>query len=138
MKFLPAKQKFKKYQKGKSFNKIKILKTRLKYGQIGLRLMEPFRITSKQLKTLYNSLKKKMKKKGRVILTVFPQTPITKKPTEVRMGKGKGGVSFWAAKIRAGTILCEISTFRISFGLKVLKKLSFKLPIKTKVMIRSV
>lgn len=136
MNLIPLTHKFKKYQKGKSFNRIKIFRSSLKYGQIGLRLLEPFRITSKQLITLYNFLRKRMKKKGRVILTVFPQTPITKKPTEVRMGKGKGSVAFWIAKICAGTIICEISTFNISLAIKILKRTRFKLPVKTSIFLR--
>ena len=77
-----------------------------------------------------------MKKKGKVLITIFPQTPITKKPVEVRMGKGKGSVAFWVAKIKAGRIICEISTFKISYAVKVLNNLRYRLPVKTKAVVR--
>lgn len=137
MNYIPLKQKFKKSQKGKSFNKITVLRNNLKFGQLGLKVLEHCRLTSKQILALYNNLKKKMKKRGSVLISVFPHTPISKKPTEVRMGKGKGGVAFWVAKLGAGATLCEISTFQKSFALKVLKRVRFKLPIKTKIILRS-
>jgi large subunit ribosomal protein L16 len=136
MKLFPKKTKYKKSQKGRAFNRIKVSKTIFNYGQCGLKAITSGRINSKQLITLYNSLKKKMKKKGKVIIRIFPQTPISKKPNEVRMGKGKGNVSFWVAKVCAGTVLCEISTPHKLFANKVLNDARFKISLKTKVLKR--
>jgi large subunit ribosomal protein L16 len=136
MLFIPKKQKYKKQQKGKSFQKVVSNYSSVKYGQVGLKVLHPTRFNSKQIIMLYNNLKKKMKKKGKVLITIFPQTPITKKPVEVRMGKGKGNVDFWVAKVKAGRIICEISTFKISYALKVLNNLRYRLPVKTKAVIR--
>lgn len=136
MLFIPKKQKYKKQQKGKSFRKIVYKSCTLKHGQIGLKTLHSARFDSKLIISLYNNLKKKMKKKGKVLITVFPQTPITNKPVEVRMGKGKGNVAFWVAKVKAGCIICEISTFKITSAINVLKNIRFKLPVKTKIVLR--
>lgn len=134
MLFIPIKQKYKKQQKGKAFNKVIKSKSFLKYGQIGLKVLSSYRLNSKQLVALFNGLKKKIKKKGKLIISVFPQTPITKKPIEVRMGKGKGNVSHWVSKVKPGNILCEISTPNVIFAKKILNYARFKLPIKTKII----
>jgi len=136
MLFVPKKHKYKKHQKGKCFRKIVFKSCVLKHGQVGLKVLHFAKFNSKLLVSLYNNLKKKMKKKGKVIITIFPQTSITKKPVEVRMGKGKGNVAFWAAKVKAGSIICEISTFKINSAINVLNNIRFKLPVKTKVVIR--
>ena len=77
-----------------------------------------------------------MKKKARVIISVFPQAAITKKPTEVRMGKGKGSFSSWVARVFAGSTLCEILTQNKILAIRVLKKVRSKLPIKTRIFFR--
>jgi large subunit ribosomal protein L16 len=138
MLFIPKKQKFKKYQKGKSFKKITIITNKLRYGQFGLKSLHFSRITSKQLIMLYNNLKKKIKKKGRVILCVFAHICVTKKPIEVRMGKGKGPINFWSAKIKGGSLLCEISCLEKynTLVVKTLNSIRFKFPIKTKIVKR--
>jgi large subunit ribosomal protein L16 len=134
MLFIPTKQKYKKQQKGKAFNRIVKNKSLFTYGQIGLRILSSYRFNSKQLMALYNGLRKKFKRKGKLILNVFPQTPITKKPIEVRMGKGKGNVSYWVSRIKSGSLLCEISTPRLVFAKKILNYARFKLPFKTKIV----
>lgn len=134
MQFVPLKQKYKKQQKGKVFNKIVNTKTFLKYGQIGLVVLSFSRLDSKQLVAVFNNLRKKIKKKGKLIMSVFPQTPITKKPIEVRMGKGKGNVSHWVARVRPGTLLCEISTSNLLFAKRILTYARYKLSIETKII----
>jgi len=136
MLLIPKKQKYKKLQKGRSFNKVKPQNNHLIYGQIGLKVLNSVRIKSKQLIAVYNNIKKKIKKKGKVVLTTFPQTPVTKKPTEIRMGKGKGSVNYWASKISAGSVICEISTFYTALAVKILKKIRFKISPKTKLIFR--
>jgi large subunit ribosomal protein L16 len=136
MLFIPLKSKYKKFQKGKSFLKLRFNDSHLKFGQLGLRALSSCRITSKQLVTLYNFLRKKMKKKGKVIFNIFPNISVTKKPLEVRMGKGKGSFSFWCARVFAGSIFCEISTRHIYLAVKVLNNARFKLPLKSKIYYR--
>ena len=70
------------------------------------------------------------------MITVFPQTPITRKPIEVRMGKGKGSVSFWVAKVKAGSTICEISTKYLFLANKVLNRVRYKFPVKTRIVYR--
>jgi large subunit ribosomal protein L16 len=137
MLLVPLKQKYKKSQKGKAFNKIKSNKLLFKCGQIGLKSLSAQRVSSKQLITLYNHLRKQFKKRGKVFLRVFPQKSITKKPTEVRMGKGKGSFHSWVVCLSPGIVLCEISTPYIRFAKKVLHSLRPKLSFKTTIIYRS-
>ena len=133
----PLKLKYKKYNKGRAFNKIGMVKSAFNYGQLSLRSLSHAKLETKEISALYNFLRKKMKKKGRVILRLFPNLPVTKKPAEIRMGKGKGNVHKWVAKCYPGSILCEIATPNTVLALKVLKSARFKLSIKTKIFQRS-
>ncbi len=133
--FTPRNTKFNKSQKGKRKNllgKYKTLKMFKKHSYY-LNTLESGQLSSKQLQTLYDSLNKYIKKSGKVFLKVFAHCPKTKKPLEVRMGKGKGSVAFWIAKVSTGTLLCEILTISPSLALKALIYAKKKLPIKTKI-----
>jgi large subunit ribosomal protein L16 len=134
--FIPSNFKYKKHQKGKSFNRIKISSKDLKFGQIALKTTAFAKLSSKQIIAFYNFLRKKFKKKGKLLIKIFPHISVSKKPTEVRMGKGKGAFNFWASKISTGTILCEIATFYISYAQKMLNLARYRLPLKTKIIIR--
>ena len=136
MTLLPHKQKFKKQQKGKSFNKISsiIALNKLQFGSYGLKSISSGRLTSKQIESMVNSINKIIKKTGRLVLKVFPHTPVSKKPIEVRMGKGKGNVDHFIAKIRAGIILCEIETTSKTLALKAFALAQIRLPLKTKII----
>ena len=136
--FVPLKFKYKKHQKGRSFNKIKTNFKDLKFGQIALKTTTFARLSSKQIVAFYNFLRKKLKKKGKVLINIFPHVSVSKKPIEVRMGKGKGAFSFWASKITSGTILCEISTFNTSYVYKILNLARFRLSLKTKIIVRKI
>jgi large subunit ribosomal protein L16 len=135
MAFIPLKKKYKKEQKGRSLNKIKklISLADLKGGSYVLKSLDFGRLNSKQIESMYQSINKIIKKSGRIILKVFAHTPISKKPIEVRMGKGKGNIDHWVAKIKAGTVLCEVETNMNSLALKALSSAQFRLPIKTKI-----
>lgn len=135
MSFIPIKRKYKKEQKGRSLNKIKKLigLDYFKCCSYGLKSLDFGRLNSKHIESMYQSINKIIKKNGRVVLKVFAHTPISKKPIEVRMGKGKGNIDHWVAKIKSGTILCEIETNMNSLALKALKIAQFRLPIKTKI-----
>lgn len=136
MNFIPQKQRYKKQQKGKSFNRVNSVKliNSTQIEMIGLRTQSSGRVTSKQLLSFYKNVKKLIKKTGRIILCIYPQTPITKKPIEVRMGKGKGNVSFWVAKVKAGTTLCKIESNSPSLALKALIQAKQKISLKTKII----
>jgi large subunit ribosomal protein L16 len=136
--FIPSKFKFKKHQKGKAFNLIKSDTNNFQFGQIALKSITFTRLSSKQIITFYNFIKKKLKKKGKLLIRIFPQTSVSKKPIEVRMGKGKGAFNFWASKTSSGVILCEVATFYLSFAYKVLNAARFRLPLKTKIIIRKI
>ena len=135
MKFIPKNLKYAKQQKGKTYNKInKPLTIKfLKKGSIYLKSTESGRITSKQLETFYKTTSKYVKKTGKIILKIFPQTSLTKKPIEVRMGKGKGSVALWVAKVKSGSILCEIISQVPKLTILALTYAQQKLPIKTKI-----
>ena len=136
MTLFPKKQKFKKQYKGKSFNKIHsvfALNT-LKFGSYGLKALTTGRLTSKQIEAMVNSINKIIKKTGRLVLKVFPHTPVSKKPIEVRMGKGKGNVDHFIAKIKAGVLLCEVETTSKALALKALTLAQIRLPLKTKII----
>jgi len=131
----PRQQKYNKQQKGKSFNRV-IKETYLEnknFWVVSLKALETGRITAKQLDAVYQCLNKKLKKLGKVILCVFPQTPITKKPIETRMGKGKGNVELWVAKIKAGVVILRIICANVTFAAGALIQAQKRLPIRTKI-----
>jgi len=136
MLFTPKKSKFVKQQKGKAFNRLNKLTSsnQLQKGCVGLVSIDSGRISSKQLISLRQTLNKYVKKKGRVFINIFPQTPITNKSIKVRMGKGKGKVCYWIAKVKPGLVLCEIETNSLLTAEKALKLGQFRLPISTKII----
>ena len=104
----------------------------LNYGAYGLKATQPERIISKQIEAARVSLTRYMKRTGKVWLRIFPNIPVSKKPTEVRMGKGKGTTEFWACRVKPGRIIFEIDGVSESVARIALYKASTKLPIKTK------
>ena len=109
----------------------------LNYGSYGLKAIEPERIISKQIEAARVSLTRFMKRTGKVWLRIFPNIPISKKPTEVRMGKGKGAPEYWACRVKPGRIIFEVDGVTESVAREALYKASTKLPIKTKFVKRS-
>lgn len=133
MLFVPKKWKFRKKQKGKKLNTINKVYTSetLIYNKLGLKAKESGHMSSKQITALRQTVNKIMKKKGKVKINIFPTIQFTKKPLEVRMGKGKGNIDRWIFKVRSGTMLCEIETPFPLIGLKALKLAKFKIPLNT-------
>jgi len=133
--FVPKKSKFKKQQKGKSFNRVvaPILLNNLKTGSIGLRALQFGRLNSKQMESIYKIINKTIKKTGKLILKVFPQTPISKKPIEIRMGKGKGNIDHWVSKIKSGSLICELEVNSSLIAIKALQLAQLRIPFKTKI-----
>jgi len=104
----------------------------LNYGAYGLKAMQPERVASKQIEAARVALTRFMKRTGKVWLRIFPNIPVSKKPTEVRMGKGKGAPEFWVCRVKPGRIIFEIDGVSESVAREALYKASTKLPIKTK------
>ena len=111
--------------------------TRINFGDFGIKAMEMGRITSRQIEAARIAMTREMKRAGMVYIRIFPDKPITKKPAEVRMGKGKGPIDHWVAPVRPGRILFEIGG-GVSFEVarEAMRLAQRKLPIKTKVVIR--
>ena len=127
---IPKRRKFRKSFK----NKIKGLEynNSLSFGSYGLKALEGCRITSRQIEAARRAITRKMKREGRVWIQIFPHIPVTEKPTEVRMGKGKGSVSYWAISVKPGKIIFEVAGISAELAKQALKYGAGKLPIKTK------
>lgn len=103
------------------------------FGQIALVALEPVWLSARHIEAARVAINRRLERKGKVWLRVFPDKPITKKPSEVRMGKGKGSPEFWAASIKPGVILFEVGDIDIKLAEQALKLAADKLPIKTKI-----
>jgi large subunit ribosomal protein L16 len=110
--YQPRLLKPKKSHKGKNYRRIAPVNC-LNYGSIKLVSLETGILTSKHFKVIKSTIKKFIKKKGIVLVSKYPHTPVTKKPLEVRMGKGKGAINFWSCLVGLGYLLCKIETFNL-------------------------
>jgi large subunit ribosomal protein L16 len=133
----PRRFKYRKHQKVRSVNRVSVNSkenNNLLFGSIGLKSLESGRLTAKQIQSVKQVINKKIKKIGRLKVNVFPQVPISKKPVEVRMGKGKGNVDHWVFKVKAGVVLFEVETTFLSASIKALELSQRRLPLKTKII----
>jgi len=127
----PKRTKFRKMQKGR----VKGLAQRghrLAFGTFGIKSLEPGWITSRQIEAARIAMTRAMKREGQVWIRIFPDKPVTKKPAEVRMGKGKGAPEYWVATVKPGTILFEVAGVDIELAKEALRLGAQKLPISTK------
>jgi len=131
----PKKTKYRKQMRGKMKGNA-TSGDKLSFGQFGLQCLDSGWITGRQLEAARVAISRLVKKGGRVWLRVFPDKPYTKKPTEVRMGKGKGPVEEWVAPVKPGRILYEMEGVTPEIALEALTTASSKLPIKTRVISR--
>lgn len=131
----PKKTKYRKQHKGRISGAAKG-GSYISYGQFGLKAMEPERITARQIEAARRAISRHVKRVGRLWIRVFPDVPITKKPAEVRMGSGKGGVEYWAARVEPGRILFEVDGVSEQVAREAFDRASAKLPIKTKFVAR--
>lgn len=131
----PKRTKFRKMFKGRIKGVAKG-GTDLNFGSHGLKAMQPERITSRQIEATRRAITRAMKRQGRVWIRIFPDVPVTKKPTEVRMGKGKGSVEFWAAKVKPGRVMFEIDGVSDDIAREALLLGAAKLPVKTRIVTR--
>lgn len=127
----PKRTKFRKQFKGRikgdakgGFN--------LDFGSYGLKALEPERVTARQIEAARRAITRQMKRQGRVWIRVFPDVPVSSKPTEVRMGKGKGAPEYWACRVKPGRILFEIDGVSQEIAEEALRLGAAKLPIRTR------
>jgi len=132
----PKQRKYQKTQKNPIRNNIASSANKINFGKLGLQVLERGRITARQIEALRRTITSKMKRKGKVWIRVFPDTPITEKPALVRMGKGKGNVSYWVCNLKPGRILYEVSGEDTLTMSEALKNASKKLGLKTRVLSR--
>ena len=128
----PKKYKYKKIRKGK-LHRLEPKQNQLRFGTIGLKTTISTIITARQIEAARQAISRKIKKKGKIWTRVFPALPITSKSVSARMGKGKGQVSHWGARVRGGTVLFEVCGANFKIILAALKTASAKLPVKTKI-----
>ena len=127
----PKRTKFRKQFKGRIHGEAKGGYA-LNFGEYGLKAVEPERITARQIEAARRAMTRHMKRQGRVWIRIFPDVPVTQKPTEVRMGKGKGGIEYWAAKVKPGRIMFEIDGVPLPVAEEALRLAAMKLPVKTR------
>ncbi len=132
---MPKRVKFRKSQRGRRKGKAQRGST-VAFGDFGLKALEPAWITSRQIEACRVAITRKMKRDGKVWIRIFPDKPVSKKPLETRMGKGKGAPEFWVAVIKPGRIMFEVTGVSKELAFEALKLASNKLPIKTKAVIR--
>lgn len=114
-----------------------LIKSKLCFGAFGLKALETSRITNRQIESARRAITRKMKREGRVWIHLFPHTPVTSKPTEVRMGKGKGSLSHWVSIVQPGKLLFEIDGVSQELAKQALSFGAGKLPLRTKFVSKS-
>lgn len=131
----PKKTKFRKAHKGRIHGKAKG-GTDLNFGSIGLKATQPGRITARQIEAARRAMTRHIKRAGKVWIRIFPDVPVSKKPAEVRMGKGKGSVEFWACKVKPGRVMFEMDGVEPTLAREALNLAASKLSISTRVVTR--
>lgn len=128
---MPKKTKFRKVQKGTLKGRSKGALT-VDFGEYGLQAVEPHRVTAQQIEAVRVTISRRLKKVGRLYLRMFPDKPVTKKPAETRMGKGKGNPELWVAVVKRGRVILEIEGLPEQEAKEVLRLAAYKLPMKTR------
>lgn len=132
---MPKRVKFRKSQRGRRRGKA-YRGSAISFGSYGLKALEPGWITSRQIESVRVTLSRKMKRDGKVWIRIFPDKPISKKPLETRMGKGKGAPEFWVAVVKPGRVMFEVDGVSEEIAKEALRLAAYKLPIKVKVVAR--
>ncbi len=133
---MPKKIKYRKVQKGRKGGISKGARD-VAFGEYGLQAVEAAWITAQQIESCRVTMSRKLKKVGRLYLRIFPDKPVTKKPAETRMGKGKGNVELWVSVVKRERIMFEVSGLDEATAREVLQSAAYKLPIKTRVVKRA-
>jgi len=130
---MPKKIRYRKVQRGTMKGRAKGGRE-VTFGEFGLQAVEPCWLTAQQIEAVRVTVSRKLKKVGRLFLRVFPDKPITKKPAETRMGKGKGSPEGWVAVVKPGHVICELGGLTEIEAREAFQQASYKLPIKTKLI----
>ncbi|HSW73972.1 MAG TPA: 50S ribosomal protein L16 [Candidatus Limnocylindria bacterium] len=130
---MPKKVKFRKVQRGTMKGLSKGARD-IEFGEYGLQAVEPAWVTSQQIEALRVTISRSLKKVGRLFLRIFPDKPVTKKPAETRMGKGKGNPEQWVAVVKRGRMICEVAGLDELAAKEALQQASYKLPMKVKLV----
>ncbi|MCI0496651.1 50S ribosomal protein L16 [candidate division KSB1 bacterium] len=133
---MPKRTKFRKQHRGRMRGKA-FRGSNVEFGEYGIKALEPAWITSRQIEAARIAITRHIKRGGRVWIRIFPDKPVTKKPAETRMGKGKGAPEFWVAVVKPGRILFEIEGVSQEIAKQAIRLAAHKLPIKTKFVSRS-
>lgn len=133
----PKRTKFRKQHKGRN-NGIAVRGSSVSFGEYGLKATTRGRLTARQIEAARRTITRHVKRGGKLWIRVFPDKPITKKPLEVRMGKGKGSVEYWVAQIKPGTMLYEIQGVSEELAREAFQLASAKLPVKTTFAARTI
>jgi len=131
----PKRTKFRKQHKGRVHGLAKG-GTELNFGAYGLKAMSPGRMTARQIEAARRAITRHLKRAGRVWIRVFPDVPVSTKPTEVRMGKGKGSPEYWMCRIKPGRVLFEVDGVPAALARTAFERGAAKLPVKTRVIAR--
>ncbi len=131
----PKKQKFRKAHKGRVTSKAKS-GTMLAFGSFGLKSLDGLRVTARQIEAARKAAVRCMKRQGKLWIKIFPDLPVSKKPAEVRMGKGKGSPEFFAVRVSPGRIIFEIEGVSEDIAIRALELADAKLPVRTKMVRR--
>ncbi|MBL1436771.1 MAG: 50S ribosomal protein L16 [Rhodobacteraceae bacterium] len=131
----PKRTRFRKQFKGRIHGLAKG-GTDLNFGTYGLKALEPERVTARQIESARRAMTRHMKRQGRVWIRIFPDVPVTAKPIEVRMGKGKGSVDRWVCKVKPGRMMFEIDGVSETVAKEALRLAAMKLPVKTRTVTR--
>ncbi len=132
---IPKRVKYRKAQRGRMKGKAKG-GTEVSFGEYGLQALEPSWITGRQIESARIALTRSIKKGGKVWIRIFPDKPVSKKPAETRMGKGKGAPEFWVVVVKPGKVLFELEGLSQLDAKKAMKLAAYKLPIKTRFLTR--
>jgi large subunit ribosomal protein L16 len=130
---MPKRTKYRKQQKGR-IKGIAQKGNKISFGEYGLQSLEPGKITARQIEAARIAMTRHAKRGGKVWIRIFPHKPLTKKPLETRMGKGKGAPEEWVAIVKRGTMMYEIAGVPREVALEALRLASHKLPVKTKIV----
>ncbi len=132
---MPKRVKYRKQQRGRMKGKAQ-RGVEVHFGEIGLQALEPAWITARQIEAARRAIVRHMRRRGKYWVRIFPDKPVTAKPAETRMGKGKGAVDHWVAVVRPGRIMFEVAGVSDEVAREALRLASYKLPIKTQVVTR--
>jgi large subunit ribosomal protein L16 len=133
----PKRTKFRKQHKGRNRG-VATVGAKVSFGEFGLKTVDRGRITARQIESARRAINRYIKRGGKIWIRIFPDVPVTKKPLEVRMGKGKGNVEYWVAKVQPGRVLYELEGVTEEIAREALRRAAAKLPVRTVFVSRTV